>query len=486
MANKETKHIVLGLGWTTLSTIVSGLTQILRLSILARFLSKEDFGIVAILTFVLGLTQVFSDMGFSAAIMSEKQLSRKSFLSLYWLQFIVFNSLMIVVSLFSPIISNYYEQPVLRYLIPIALFELFFVSTGKLYDTVLQKNMLFKTMAIRNIVSAIFSLFLAIGLAYVGCGVYSLIISTLSHAAVVHIWNFIAGQKTYKISLKNISLKEAGSLVKVGLYQMGTQLVDYVASKLDILLISSFLGVGALGIYNLAKELVLRFVMIINTITTKVMLPVMSSYSNNLELLKYKFKQFVTKLSYLNTPIVGFVFLFAAFIVEIFYGKGYEEANSIVSIMSIWSLFVVLGQPSGMVAIVLKRTDLSFSYTIIRFLTMGILLFAFARKSLYGAALTMLFTYLVMFFVNWYMLLYRIIKMSFKEYFFVFSKSWGIVLVSIIVVLIIRYISIFEGKYAEGLFELFIYLISLLLFITIFDKSILSPIYQRIKRIRRK
>lgn len=69
--NKNT--IISGLGWTTVSTIANGLAQILRLTILSRFLSKEDFGIVAILTFILGLTQVFSDMGFSAAIMSQKK-----------------------------------------------------------------------------------------------------------------------------------------------------------------------------------------------------------------------------------------------------------------------------------------------------------------------------------------------------------------------------------------------------------------------------
>ena len=152
MENTGKNKILFGLGWTSLSTIVSGLTQILRLSILARFLAKEDFGIVAILTFILGLTQVFSDLGFSAAIMSERDLSKSKFLSLYWLQFIVFNILMVVVSLFSPLIAKGYGTESLIYLVPLMLSELFFVSIGKVYDTVLQKNMQFKTMVILNIV----------------------------------------------------------------------------------------------------------------------------------------------------------------------------------------------------------------------------------------------------------------------------------------------------------------------------------------------
>ena len=377
----------------------------------------------------------------------------------------------------------YYKLSELQYLIPIVLCELLFVSIGKLYDTVLQKNMQFKTMATRNIVSALFSLIIAVVLAYYGCGVFSLILSTLSQVAIVNIWNFVAGQNTYKISIQNIRIKEAGDLVNVGLYQMGTQLVDYVASKLDILIISSFLGVGALGIYNLAKELVLRFVMVINTITTKVMLPVLSSYSSDCNQLKRKFEQFAMRLSYLNTPIVGFVFLFAPIIVEIFYGKGYEEANEIVSIMSIWSLFVVLGQPSGMVAIVLKRTDLSFSYTIVRFITMGILLFAFARTSLHNAALTMLFTYLIMFFVNWFMLLYRIISMTFVEYLLIFYKSWSVVIVASLLVLAVRNCLSVDDIYLKVVFESFIYVISLVIIILLFDKRLIVPLLNKFKKV---
>ena len=45
-----------GVKWTTASTFITALVAVLRLSVLARFLSKEDFGVVAIITLVFGLT----------------------------------------------------------------------------------------------------------------------------------------------------------------------------------------------------------------------------------------------------------------------------------------------------------------------------------------------------------------------------------------------------------------------------------------------
>ena len=51
-----------GVKWTTASTFITALVAVLRLSVLARFLSNEDFGVVAIITLVLGLTQTFADL----------------------------------------------------------------------------------------------------------------------------------------------------------------------------------------------------------------------------------------------------------------------------------------------------------------------------------------------------------------------------------------------------------------------------------------
>ncbi len=419
----ENKAILFGLGWTTISTITTGVVQMLRLSILTRFISKEAFGIVAILTMLLGLTQVFSDLGFSASVMSQKDLDRKSFLSLYWLQFIVFNVIMIIVALCSPWIAGYYDEQSLEILIPLIMTEMFFLSLGKLYDTLLQKHMQFRVIAIRNIVAAFISLIVAVALAWWGCGVYSLVISTVLQAVIVNLWNLYAGQSQFPLALQRIDFKAARSLMGVGFYQMGTQIVDYAASKLDVFVIGQFLGMEALGVYNLTKELVLKFVVVVNSIVNKVMLPVLAAKQANLAELKRSFRSFINKLSVVNAPIVGFVIIFSMAILRILYGDKYMDASITVKVMAVWSLFVVLGQPNSLLAIATKKTDVSFAYTIMRFVIMATMLFSFARHTLEGAAITMLLTYLVMFFVNWYMLPRKVINMGLHEYIAQFFKS---------------------------------------------------------------
>lgn len=473
--------IIRGLGWTTISTITNGLVQILRLSILSRFLSKEDFGIVAILTLILGLTQVFSDMGFSAAIMSQKKIEKRNFLSLYWLQFLVFTFMMLSISLCSPFIANYYDSPILSKLVPIMMSELFFVSLGKLYDTVLQKNMEFRTIAIRNIVTASLSLFIAIILAIQGYGVYSLVISTVSQTAMVNIWNLKAGQNHYKLSMQKIDFKQAKELMKVGYYQMGTQIVDYFASKLDIIVISSTLGVGALGVYNLSKELILKFVIIINTISNRVMLPVFTNYQDDIKELKRIFVLCLKKMALFNAPIVGFVILFCNYIVKIFYGNAFLEAIPIVQILAIWSLFVVIGQPNSLLAIATKKTNISFWYTIVRLVIMYIMLTLFGRFSLFASAITVTAIYVIMFFVNWFMLVRKCISLSLIEYLLIFKKACGVITLIVCSLFFIRtalmYFNINTDVTNVIIFA--IYISTIFLFLYISEKD---TIYQYLKR----
>lgn len=482
MTNKFNKRsIIRGLGWTTISTIINGLVQILRLSILSRFLSKEDFGIVAILTLILGLTQVFSDMGFSAAIMSQKKIGNRTFLNLYWLQFVVFSIMMVSISLCSPFIAKYYQSPILLKLVPLMMSELIFVSLGKLYDTVLQKNMEFRIIAIRNIVTASLSLLIAIILAMQGYGVYSLVISTISQTAMVNIWNLKAGQGHYKLSLQKINFTDAKELMKVGYYQMGSQIVDYFASKLDVLIISSTLGVGALGIYNLSKELILKFVVIVNSISNKVMLPVFTNLQDDVNELKRFFVLCLKSTFLFNAPIVGFVVLFCSYIVKIFYGSAFLEAIPIVQILAVWSLFVVIGQPNSLLAIATKKTHLSFWYTIVRLIIMYIMLTIFGRFSLFASAITITVIYIIMFFVSWFMYVRKCISLSLMEYILIFKKTCCIItlIVSILFILRASIISFGLNRDVTNVIILSIYILLILLFLYILEKNTICKFLKR-------
>lgn len=416
------KQAKAGVIWTTLGTVCIAIIQILRLSILARFLDKSDFGIVAILTFVLGLTNTFADLGFSAAIMHKHNISQKEFSSLYWIQSIFFIILFIIGSLLSPLVAAFYNEESISYLLPIVLLDLLFNGIGRLYDTVLQKDMQFKTIAIRNIVAASSSILIAYILAYLGYGIYSMIFSALFQTAFFNVWNFCYGQRFIKLKCV-VSFGESMPLAKIGIFQTGSQLLDYIGSQIDILIIGRLLGTESLGVYNLAKELVMKVILLINSIANKVILPIFSKINNNRDELKSIYCKALSILIKINFPIIVSIFVLSGSIVKILYGDEYSEVGIIISILFIWSMFVCIGNPVANLAISTGRTDLSFKYTIYRVLITIPVIYISSLIDVYMVAFSNSLLSVLFSIIIWRIQISKMIDLSFVEYIKIFKDQ---------------------------------------------------------------
>lgn len=412
---KNKRKIFVYSSWTTISTVVLALSQILKLSILARFLDKSDFGVVAVLTLVLGLTFTFGNMGFSVAVMHKRDLSREEFSSLYWLQMGFFFAIYLVVVLFAKPIANFYNTPEIFLLLPVALIDILFQGVGKLYDTLLLKEFKFRTIAIRNIVSSLLSLVLAVGLAVWGVGVWSLVLSTLFQSALLNIWNFIVGQKQITISF-HCSPRPVFPLVKIGIYQTGSEILDYISTKLDVLIIGKILGMESLGIYNLAKEIVMKEIIFTNTIANKVALPYFSLMQANKMKIRRNYCKLLNIISLPNFLFSTLICVLSVHLVSILYGQGYEDVAPVMSILAIWAMVSCIGNPVGNVVVSLGRTDLSFRYTILRFFiylpityiacSLGLIFLSFGQVVLGFLSITL----------TWKMILQKSIELSSREF----------------------------------------------------------------------
>ena len=407
--------IIKGTIWTSFSTIFIAIVQLLRLAILARFLEKKDFGIVAIVTLILGLTHTFCDLGFASAIMHKQKLNSKEFSSLYWIQFIVFTIMFIVIWGLSGPISTIYKMPILRILIPIAMLDLFFKAFGQLYETLLLKNFQFKQIAYRNITSSFFSLLLAIYLAVKGFGVYSLIISTLFNTLLLNIWNLSLGYKIMPLYF-TCSVKKVWGLVKIGLFQSGSQILDYICSKLDIIILGKYIDTANLGIYNLAKELILKVIQVINSIVNRVALPYLSKIQNDNNALRRNYCKLLSIISIINIPICSIIGCLSIPIVELLYGHSYSELKPILALFSIWAIIVSLGNPVGNIIIAKGRTDISLKYTIVRISIYLPSIFIFAQYSLKIVVYGQILLAIIILFISWYMALYKIICLKFTHF----------------------------------------------------------------------
>lgn len=417
-----------GVKWTTLSTATTAVVGLLRLSILTRFLEKSDFGIVSIVMLVLGLTQTFSDLGFAAAIMHKQDLSRKEFSSLYWIQLFIYTILFVLISVCSPLIARFYDTEALVVLLPITLLDLIFMGIGRLYGTLLQKNFQFKTIALRNIISAVLSLILAVVLAAFGAGVYSLIVSTLFHTLMANVWNLIAGQRQVKLQFV-VSIKENIPLIRIGIYQTGTQIVDYLASKIDVLLIGRFLNMEVLGVYSLAKELIIKLVSLINTIAVTVTTPILAATQEDKKKLGATYCKSIHYLTLVTFPIVLVIIVLSKPLIILLYGARYIDAAGLIVILTAWIVEVCVHNPVGGLVSATGRTDLSFYYTLIRIVINTLAVFISVNISISAVAYGQSITSIIIFFILFFMVIEKVTGVSLYQFLGSFTKQGLICLI---------------------------------------------------------
>ena len=411
-----------GTFWTSVSTAVTLVATFARTMILTRFLEKSDFGVVSIINMVIGLCVTFTDLGFASVIMYKQKLTDKEFSTLYWVQLLLFVGIYIILWLCSPLVASFYSEPVLSRLIPVASLSVICQAIGKLYGSVLQKRYQFKLLAFRNIISNLISLVIAWWMAWKGYGVYSLVISTLSQAVILNLWNFISGSKIQKVSFL-FDFREVVSLIKIGVYQTGARILDFISNKLDVMIIGKLLGTEALGVYDLAKELAFKFVDFIRSVVLNVALPILSNSNTDDNSVKSKFLVITKTVATLCLPVCLAIAVFSKDIVHIVYGEKYLEIAPMVTVFAVITVITNFTCFFSMLGISKGRTDLNLRTTVYRvFLTIPTV-FICSHISIFGVVIGQLFLTIIMSIVIWHVVLVKTYPIPVKLYFSQFDKQ---------------------------------------------------------------
>ena len=211
-------------------------------------------------------------------------------------------------------------------------------------------------------------------------------------------------------------MKEIFDLLKIGGYQVGAQVLDYISNKIDVFLIGRFFGMELLGLYNLAKELVVKPIQIINSIVTTVATPAFAKFQDNMTMIQEKYLEVLKFLSMFNFPIfIGF-FVFAEPLTLLLYGSEKMGVAIFIKILSFWGMFNSVGNPAGILMVAKGRTDLSFYWTIVRIVVMTSVILIAGQFSIYAVAYTQTIIAFVFIFLYWRMMVYNIAFIPLKDY----------------------------------------------------------------------
>lgn len=406
-----------GVKWTTTSTVVLALTAMLKVSVLARLLDKTEFGLMALVVFVLSIMDLFMDMGLTSAILHKQKISEKEYSSLYWVNFVFSLFLYIIMFTGAPLLSEFYSEPKLLELFRIMGLSLIISALGRQFKTIEQKMLNFKLIAQVEISSSILSLIAAIILAYYDFGVYALVYSALLKYVITNTFFLISGSIKYGLFF-HFKFHETKPFLKIGLYQVGGQIINHFNRDLDVLIIGKFYGADTLGGYSLAKQLVFRPAMVINPVLTRVAAPVLAKFQTDITALKKKYLLLINLISSINVPIYLTIILFAPLIVKILYGSEFIDIVTLVRLLSCYMIFRAIGNPIGALVIATGKTNLEFYWGLFTLTVMPIAVIIGSQFSIEWVAFSITVTMILLLVPNWWFLARKMLNVSLITYLF--------------------------------------------------------------------
>lgn len=409
------KQALSGVRWTTFSSLGRAALQFAQIAILARLLTPADFGLIALVIAIMAFLQIFADAGISNAIIHYQDIAQEQLSSLYWLNVSVSVFLAFTLAASSYWVASWYQQPPLQYLLMLAAVTLVVGALGQQIRVLAQKNLRFADLAKVELIAASVGFVVAVSLAWMGAGVYSLIAGSLTTAGVGCLLAWLGLSEGWRPQAR-LQLVEIRQFLKFGAYMVGNNLANTFNSQIDILLGGRLLGVQSIGLYSVPKDLSLRIANIINPIITQVGLPVMAKAQGDDALLKRVYLQTMRMTASVNFPIYIALGIFAPEIVHLLLGQKWHDAIPLLQIFSIWALLRSTGNPVGSLLMARGRADLSFKWNMVWLLIMPPAIWFGSQYGVMGMAVAMTALGVIGYLPNWYFLVRPLCGAKLGEY----------------------------------------------------------------------
>ena len=167
---------ILAFFWSAINTGGMQFIGLLFSVILARLLSPEDFGNMAIIVFIVLISNVFVDSGLSHSLIREQRVTKLDYDSVFYFSLIIAFLCSISIYFSADYLASFFNSPVLKELAQVVSVSPVIYALMAINTTIITKNLNFKLKAKLSITSMLVSGFVGITMAFKGYGVWSLLV----------------------------------------------------------------------------------------------------------------------------------------------------------------------------------------------------------------------------------------------------------------------------------------------------------------------
>lgn len=394
---------------------MQSLMQLIQMAVLARLLSPEDFGLMALVSVTIVFCSLISDMGLSGAFIQKQDVTPQQRSSLFWLNIAMGAALTILMIAFSPLAARYFDDNRLMPLFSLTATILIINAAGQQLRIAAEKTLHFRPVVLVDTCSALLSFVATVLAALAGWGVYSLAFGSVLGAisGTLLAWLFIANSWRPRFEF---NADDVRPFIGFGGSLIANNIINQFNASLDLLIGGRMVSASQLGLYSVPRNLVLQLQFVVNPIITRVAFPLISQVQTDLPRVKAIYLQTVNVTASTNAPLYLGTFFFAQEIVDLLLGDNWCGSVDILRILSIWGYLRSIGNPVGSLLLGMGRANLALKWNVAMLFVILPVLWIGSHYGSEGIGWTLLIFSLIAFVPGWYFLVNRLCHAGLLEY----------------------------------------------------------------------
>lgn len=349
--------------WTTTSAVARAVLQIVQVAVLARLLTPEDFGLIAMVGVVLSFAGLFADFGINSAFIQRQNVTLEQRSSLFWFNVALGAGLTFLVVVASPLIAWIFGDDRLTPLMMLSASTFVIGSLGQQVRMAAEKELDFRVIVLLEISAATLGFISALLAAVSGWGVYSIVLGGIVSAVfgTAFAWMFLARGWRPVWRLRMVDVRP---FLGFGGAMVANNIVNQINMTIDLFLGGRLLGAAQLGLYSVPRNLVLQLQFMVNPIITRVGFPLIAQVQNDVVRVRAIYLKTLNMTASTNAPLYVGIAVFAPEIVTVLLGNGWQGSVTLLRILAAWGFFRSIGNPAGSLLFGMGRADLALKWNL--------------------------------------------------------------------------------------------------------------------------
>jgi len=312
------------LGWLGLSQLFIRVSRLVATIVLARLLTKEDYGLAALVLTTNEFVNVFTQNGIWAKIVQADEADLPELCQTsYWLNWIVCGLVFLCQCIAAFPVSWFYQDA--RIVLPICVMATVYlmIPISLVQASLTNRENRLHVSALANGIQVSVDNILTIILAFCGLGMWAIV---LPKVLVAPIWVIVYYRSHPWRPNYKFTLTKWQEIIRFGRSVLGVKVMHTLINNLDYVIAGRFLGVEALGLYYFAFNAGLGISMSAITALETALFPHLCDARSQPSEFKFRYFKSLKSVAWIIFPLVFLQSALAPFYVPIIFGQKWIAA----------------------------------------------------------------------------------------------------------------------------------------------------------------